>query len=114
MEGIGHNPIRMRELEAFKRSLKPGDKLIYMERAVGEDGIKGGTAIKRVMEVEKVHRYTIDLRQGGMRRNVTLKEALIWNRKAPKAMAQKTGYSRKGIDNLQRALRKKLGRGKEA
>lgn len=59
MESITKNPVQMKEVEAFRQSLKRGDKLIYLEEAPRDDGIKGRAIIKRVMEVDKVHKLSL-------------------------------------------------------
>ena len=129
MESITKNPVQMKEVEAFRQSLKRGDKLIYLEEAPRDDGIKGRAIIKRVMEVDKVHKYTIDLGAGKLKRNVAIKVAYICNvrkhmaesdRKAREArckmisdmerrgmtveeISQQTGYSKCAVRNIQRA-----------
>lgn len=75
--------IIIKDVEAFGDSLKKGDELIYIEDAPRDDGIKGRTKIKRIMSVDKVYKHTVDLVQGKVKRNVTLKEAMICNMKQP-------------------------------
>lgn len=134
MESITKNPVKMKEVEAFKKSLKRGDKLIYLEEAPRDDGIKGRTIIKRVMKVEKVHRFTIDLVSGKLKRNVAVKVAYITNvrnhmaesdRKAREArrrmvidmvnrgmtteeISKVTGYSKCALSNIQRAAKDEI------
>lgn len=134
MESITKKPVRMKDIEAFAKSLKKGDKLIYLEEAPRDDGIKGRTIIKRVMKVEKVHRFTIDLVLGNLKRNVAIKVAYICNvrnhtadseRKAREArrkmvidmvnrgmtieeISQVTGYSKCALSNIQRAAKDEI------
>ena len=75
--------IKIKDVEEFGDSLKKGDKLIYIEDAPRDDGIKGRTKIKRIMSVDKVYKHTVDLVQGKVKHNVTLKEAMICNMKQP-------------------------------
>ena len=84
-------PIQKQELEAFRRSLKPGDKIVYIEEAPRADGTGGFRKIKRVMEVEKVHRFTIDLIKGSTKRNITLQEAIINNTRSRYDAERQTG-----------------------
>lgn len=77
--------IKVKDVEAFRESLKKGDKLIYIEDAPRDDGIKGRTKIKRLMSVDKVYKHTVDLVQGKVKHNITLKEAMICNMKQPAA-----------------------------
>lgn len=132
------NPITKKELEKFRDSLKIGDKLMYVEDMPRDDGVKGRTQIKRVMEVEKVYKYTIDLKKGALKRNVTIQEALIHNVKRPNPqsqesiqdrrklilnltyrgisraeIAQRTGYSQRAVSNIQRAGMETRGKIKE-
>lgn len=134
---IPQNLIKIKDIAAFRDSLKEGDKLIYWEDAPKDEGIKGRTKIKRVMEVEKVHRHTVDLKEGKVKRNVTLKELAIYNRKllskqspqispqesdqtrkntimnmiyhgmSREEIAQRTGYSRRTIGNTIRYTKDK-------
>lgn len=132
MESITKNPVKMNEVEAFKKSLKRGDKLIYLEEAPRDDGIKGRSIIRRVMEVDKVHKHTIDLISGKLKRNVAVKVAYITNvrnhmaesdRKAREArrrmvtdmvnrgmtteeISKVTGYSKCALSNIQRAAKR--------
>lgn len=106
------NPIQIKELEEFKRSIKAGDKIIYIEETPRDDGIKGKSVIKRVMEIEKIHRHTVDLKLGKLKRNITIKEALIQNRKR-QMVAGKTGYSNQRANKIQRAEKKNRKKPKE-
>ena len=75
--------IKVKDVEAFRESLKKGDKLIYIEDAPRDEGMKGRAKIKRIMTVDKVHKHTVDLVQGKIKRNAMLKEVLICNLKQP-------------------------------
>lgn len=75
--------IKVKDVEAFRESLKKGDKLIYIEDAPRDEGLKGRAKIKRIMTVDKVHKHTVDLVQGKIKRNAMLKEVLICNLKQP-------------------------------
>lgn len=75
--------IKVKDVEAFRDSLKKGDKLIYIEDAPRDEGVKGHQKIKRSMTVDKVHKHTVDLVQGKIKRNAMLKEVLICNLKQP-------------------------------
>ena len=75
--------ITIKDVEEFGKSLKEGDRLIYIEDVPRDDGIKGRMRIKRIMKVERVNKHTVDLVQGKVKRNVMLKEAMAFNLRQP-------------------------------
>ena len=71
--------ITIKDVEAFRESLKKGDRLIYIEDVPKDEGIKGKQKTRRIMEVDRVYKHTVDLVQGRIKRNAMLKEVLIQN-----------------------------------
>lgn len=78
------NPIEKDELEAFRKSLKIGDQLIYYESVPRNDGVGGSRMVKRRMQVTGVYRHIITLQLGRLQRSMTIQEALLYNVKRPK------------------------------
>ena len=79
----GNKMITIKDVEAFRESLKKGDRLIYIEDVPKDEGIKGRQKTRRTMTVDKVHKHTVDLVQGRIKRNAMLKEVLIQNLRQP-------------------------------
>ena len=73
------NPIKRDELEAYRKTLKIGDTLIYYESVPRSDGIGGSRMVKRRMLITGIYKNIITLQLGRMRRSMTLQEALIYN-----------------------------------
>lgn len=73
------NPIRKGELEAFRKSLKIGDQLIYYESVPRNDGLGGCRMVKKRMQVTGVYRCLITLQLGRTQRSMTLQEAMLYN-----------------------------------
>lgn len=75
------NPIKRDELEAYRKSLKIGDQLIYYESVPRSDGIGGSRMVKRRMLITGIYKNIITLQLERMQRSMTLQEALIYNAK---------------------------------
>lgn len=75
------NPIKRDELEAYRKSLKIGDQLIYYESVSRSDGIGGSRMVKRRMLITGIYKNIITLQLGRMQRSMTLQEALMYNAK---------------------------------
>lgn len=73
------NPIKRDELEAYRKSLKIGDSLIYYESVPRSDGIGRSRMAKRRMLITGIYKNIITLQLGRMQRSMTLQEALIYN-----------------------------------
>lgn len=85
------NPIKKDELEAFRKSLKIGDWLIFYESVPRNDGVGGSRMVKRRMQVTGVYKHLITLQLGRIQRSMTIQEALLYNvkrRKKQEAVVQ--------------------------
>ena len=104
------NPIKRDELEAYRKSLKIGDYLIYYESVPRSDGIGGSRMVKRRMLITGIYKNIITLQLGRMQRSMTLQEALLYNvKRRPKLRTDihMTGYSQQAVANVVRCAKQK-------
>lgn len=107
MGTLARHPITRAELEAYRKTIKIGDRLIYPESLAKKDG--GTRIVKIPMEVTKIYRNIVILRSGRKERSMTIQEALLHNaqRKPPKKEERQKGIqdrNKKIMDLLYRGI----------